>query len=74
MEDRCVMCGTDISDLSKQYCLNCEIGVDNMNSKKLQALKFQIRCKNYINWINDRPPKWRFISYIKWLTQRPPRP
>ncbi len=45
-----------------------------MNAKKSKKLRYQIRRKNYIRWINRKPPKWKFISYIKWLNERPPRP
>ena len=72
MEDRCVACGIDVSDQSRQYCLNCERKTNNMNSKK--ELRYKIRLRNYIRWINTKPPKWKFISYIKWLGERPPRP
>ena len=30
MEDRCVICGMDVSDLSRHCCLNCERKIDNM--------------------------------------------
>lgn len=74
MEDRCVACGTDVSDQSRHYCLNCERKIDNMNQKKTEELRYQIRRRKYIRWINEKPPKWKFISYIKWLNKRPPRP
>ena len=72
MEDRCVACGIDVSDQSRQYCLNCARESDIMNSKK--ELRYKIRLKNYIRWINAKPPKWKFASYIKWSKERPPRP
>lgn len=72
MEDRCVACGIDVSDQSRQCCFNCESKTNNMNSKK--ELRYKIRLRNYIRWINAKPPKWKFISYIKWLGERPPRP
>jgi len=74
MEDRCVACGIDVSDQSRQYCLNCERRTDNMNTKKQKDLRYLLRQKNYIRWINAKPPKWKIISYIKWLNERPPRP
>ena len=39
MEDRCVACGTDVSDQSRHYCLNCERKIDNMNQKKNRRVK-----------------------------------
>lgn len=74
MEDRCVVCGIDVSDQSRHYCLNCEREKDNINQKKAEELRYQIRRRKYIRWINEKPPKWKFISYIKWLNARPPRP
>ena len=74
MEDRCIICGEDVSDQSKWHCLNCEKETGSMNAKKVKELRYQIRRKKYIRWINAKPPKWRFISYIKWLNERPPRP
>ena len=65
MEDRCVFCGADVSSQSKWYCLDCEKEMNNMNSKKAKELRYQIRRRNYIKWINARPSKWKFIYYIK---------
>ena len=48
--------------------------IDNMNSKKIKKLRYEIRRRNYIRWINQKPPKWKFISYIKCLKERPTRP
>ena len=72
MEDRCIICGADVSDQSKWHCLNCERKINNMNTTAQSIYK--IRLHRYIKWVNTKPPKWRLISYIKWLKERPPRP
>lgn len=74
MEDRCICCGTDVSDQNKQYRLISRKEIDNTNKKKAKELRYQKRRRKYIRWINAKPPKWKFISYIKWLNERPPRP
>ena len=45
-----------------------------MNAKKSKELRYQLKRRKYIKWVNARPSKWKFISYIKWLGERPPRP
>lgn len=45
-----------------------------MKSKKSKQLKYYLRLRQYIKWIEAKPPKWKIISYIKWLNERPPRP
>lgn len=72
MEDKCIICGADVSDQSKWHCLNCERKINNMNTTAQSIYK--IRLNRYIGWVNTKPPKWKFISYIKWLNKRPPRP
>ena len=74
MEDKCIICGADVSDQSRWHCSSCGKEANVMNKKKAKELRYQIRRRNYIRWINARPPKWKFISYIKWLKARPPRP
>lgn len=74
MQDNCACCNDEISDQSKQYCINCEKRLNNyMNLKKVKELRYRIRRRRYIEWINRKPSKWRFISYVKWLKKIPPR-
>ena len=72
MEDKCVICGADVSDQSRHYCLNCEVNINNMNTTAQSIYK--IRLKKYIKWINAKPTKCKLVSYIKWLRERPPKP
>lgn len=72
MEDRCVICGADVSDQSRQYCLGCKMEINDMSATK--QLMYQNRLRNYIRWINKKPSKWKCTSYIRWLSERPPRP
>ena len=72
MEDKCIICGADVTDQSRWHCSTCEVNINNMNTTAQSIYK--IRLNRHIRWVNAKPPKWKFISYIKWLKERPPRP
>lgn len=66
MEDRCIFCGADVSDLGIQVCPIClNERMENMTDKRIQYLKKQKERRKYQEWLNRRPNKWRIISYFK---------
>jgi len=72
MEDRCVICGEDVSDLNTLVCKKCIRESDKMaNPRRARYLKMERRRRKYQEWLDKRPSRWRIISYWKWLNSEP---
>lgn len=50
MENTCVCCGSDVSDMSTQVCVNCQSGVTKTNIRKYNfCTKLCTKIKYFLN-------------------------
>lgn len=69
MEDKCVCCGSNVSDMNTQICVNCQSGMIKTKSRNIRKYNFCAKLCTKIKYIlshilNPNLKKKRRLNFV----------